>query len=53
MNCRKRAGGSKFTRVISQRTQTVSITATLVKTCYVELFHYNKKATLLLSYDAY
>ena len=35
MNCRKRAGGSKFTRGISQRARAVAITATLGKTRYV------------------
>lgn len=50
MNCQKRAGGSKFTRGISQRAETVGITATLGKTFYVYL---NKIILFIFFEDIY
>ncbi len=50
MNCRKRTGGSKFTRVISQRARTVDLTATLGKTRYVKQTHGSNQHYLFLNW---
>lgn len=42
MNCRKRAGGSKFTRGISQRARAVAITATLGNGNYVNQYGHSR-----------